>query len=96
MSTCVQLDQASSPPTVQDLRDVVLSAPRIEAHMAEALEASERWGATLSVVASLRRVHPVMPGLSPWLVERAERTDRSHGRQEKSERSPLGLRRRRR
>ena len=94
--TCVQLDLDTSHSTVQDLRDVVLSAPRIEAHMAQALEASERWGATLSTVASLQRVNAVMPGLSPWLVERAERTERSRRRQEKADRPSRGLLRRRR
>ncbi len=93
--TCVQLDRDAAGATVQDLRDVVLSAPRIEAHMAESLEASERWGATLGVLAALRRVHASMPGLSPWLVERAERSDRPRG-QAKPSRAPRMLRRRRR
>ena len=94
--TCVQLDLDTSHSTVQDLRDVVLSAPRIEANMAQALEASERWGSTISTLASLQRVNAVMPGLSPWLVERAERTDKSRRRQEKSDKPSRGLLRRRR
>ena len=95
--TCVQLDVDTSHSTVQDRRDVVLSAPRIEAHMAEALEASERWGAVGSVLTSLRRVQAVMPGLSPWLVERAERDDgRGRRRGDRSDRPARGLRRLRR
>ncbi len=94
--TCVQLDLDATHSTVQDLRDVVLSAPRIEAHMAEALEASERWGAVGSVLTSLRRVHAVMPGLSPWLVERAERDDGRRRRGDRNERPARGLRRLRR
>ena len=95
--TCVQLDLDASRSTVQDLRDVVLSAPRIEAHMAEALEASERWGAVGSVLTSLRRVQAVMPGLSPWLVERAERDEgRRSRRSDRTDRPARGLRRLRR
>ncbi len=95
--TCVQLDLDTDHSTVQDLRDVVLSAPRIEAHMAEALEASERWGAVGSVLTSLRRVQAVMPGLSPWLVERAERDEgRRSRRSDRSDRPARGLRRLRR
>ena len=95
--TCVQLDLDTDHSTVQDLRDVVLSAPRIEAHMAEALEASERWGAVGSVLTSLRRVQAVMPGLSPWLVERAERDEgRRSRRSDRGDRPARGLRRLRR
>ena len=92
--TCVQLDLDTTRSTVQDLRDVVLGAPRIEAHMAEALEASERWGAVGGVLTSLRRVQAVMPGLSPWLVERAERDEgRGRRRGERGDRPARGLRR---
>ena len=95
--TCVQLDLDATDSTVQDLRDVVLSAPRIEAHMAAALEASERWGAVGSVLTSLRRVQAVMPGLSPWLVERAERDEgRRSRRSDRGDRPARGLRRLRR
>jgi hypothetical protein len=69
---CVRLAGSASPSLVEQ-RSVVLSAPASRAGMAAALEASARWGATRTVLSAVRSVDAVLPGLSPWLVERANR-----------------------
>ena len=60
-------------PTPSDLRPVVLQVPRDPALMASAMEASERWGATRAVLAAVRAADSVLPGVPPWMVDRAER-----------------------
>lgn len=72
---CLQLEGAGDGPSTQHVRDVVLAAPRADVQMAEAMEASERWGATSSVTAAVRHVDSVLPGLSPWIVERSFRSE---------------------
>lgn len=72
---CVRVDQDGPAVSMQRLRDVVLAAPRSDALLARALEASERWGATASVTAAVRRVADELPGLPTWLVERSTRAD---------------------
>ena len=70
--SCVRLaDPATA--SLSELREVVLEAPRSRDGMAAALEASARWGATRTVLAAIRTVSTRLPGLSPWLVERATR-----------------------
>ena len=69
---CVRMSDLGAP-TSQDLREVVLDAPASREGMAAALEASARWGATRTVLSAIRTVDVSMPGLSPWLVERATR-----------------------
>lgn len=69
---CVRL-AGPAPAGLHDLRQVVLTAPVSRAGMAAALEASARWGATRTVLSAIREVDAVLPGLSPWLVERATR-----------------------
>ena len=88
---CVQVEAERDAPTTQLARDVVLAAPRADALMAEAMEASERWGATATVTAAVRRVDEILPGLPPWIVERSFR-DGSGARER---RSVLGRRGRR-
>ena len=78
---CVQVEAARGATPNQLARDVVLAAPRADALMAEAMEASERWGATSTVTAAVRRVDEILPGLPPWIVERSLRDDRSGGRE---------------
>lgn len=56
-------------------REVVLTAPRLEPVMIEALEASDRWGTTRDVLAAVRDADRELPGISPWLVDRATRYD---------------------
>jgi hypothetical protein len=70
--SCVR---ASSPSgaALAEVREVVLEAPSSRDGMAAVLEASARWGATRTVLASIRAVSERLPGLSPWLVERATR-----------------------
>lgn len=72
---CLQLELEEDGSSTQHVRDVVLAAPRADALMAEAMEASERWGATSTVTKAVRRVDDLLPGLSPWIVERAHRPD---------------------
>lgn len=72
---CVQVEVDEHAPSTQHVRDVVLSAPRADALMAEAMEASERWGATATVTAAVRKVDEMVPGLPPWIVERSTRPD---------------------
>lgn len=67
---CVRAGMAERP-TVDQLRSVVLTAPRDELMMAAALEASERWGATRVVLAAIRAADAALPGIAPWLVARA-------------------------
>ncbi len=67
---CVRAGMAPRP-TVEQLRSVVLTAPRDELMMAAALEASERWGATRVVLAAIRAADVALPGIAPWLVARA-------------------------
>jgi hypothetical protein len=67
---CVRAGMAQRP-TVEQLRSVVLTAPRDELMMAAALEASERWGATRVVLAAIRAADVALPGIAPWLVARA-------------------------
>lgn len=69
--TCTRFEQRG--PDQRLARDVVLNAPRLEPVMAAALEASDRWGTTRDVLAAVRGVDAALPGLSPWLVERATR-----------------------
>jgi hypothetical protein len=71
--TCVLVDQDPAHSSIQDLRDVVLTAPRAEALMQEAMEAAERWAATRSVIRTIRRVDAEMPGIPPWLVDLSRR-----------------------
>lgn len=54
-------------------RAVVLTAPASRIGMAAVFEASARWGATRSVIDAIRTVDARLPGLSGWLVERANR-----------------------
>lgn len=54
-------------------RAVVLEAPTSRVGMAAVFEASARWGATRSVIDAIRTVDARLPGLSRWLVERANR-----------------------
>lgn len=54
-------------------RAVVLTAPASRIGMAAVFEASARWGATRSVIDAIRVVDARLPGLSGWLVERANR-----------------------
>jgi hypothetical protein len=58
-------------PTPEQLRAVVLTAPYDEMLMASALEASERWGATRTVLAAVRAADAALPGMPAWLVARA-------------------------
>ncbi|MFN7147887.1 MAG: nucleotidyltransferase family protein [Microthrixaceae bacterium] len=67
---CVRAGMAPRP-TVDQLRSVVLTAPRDELMMAAALEASERWGATRVVLSAIRAADTALPGIAPWLVARA-------------------------
>ena len=67
---CVRAGMAQRP-TVDQLRSVVLTAPRDELMMAAALEASERWGATRVVLSAIRAADSALPGIAPWLVARA-------------------------
>ncbi len=67
---CVQVASADRPTPAQ-MRAVVLSAPRDEVLMASALEASERWGATRTVLAAVRTTDAALPGMPDWLVARA-------------------------
>lgn len=67
---CVRAGMAQRP-TVDQLRSVVLTAPRDELMMAAALEASERWGATRVVLSAIRAADTALPGIAPWLVARA-------------------------
>lgn len=60
---------------VRRSREVVLTAPRLEPVMTEALEASDRWGATRDVLAAVRDADRDLPGISPWLVDRSTRYD---------------------
>ena len=89
---CVQVEAERDVPTTQLARDVVLAAPRADALMAEAMEASERWGATATVTAAVRRVDEILPGLPPWIVERSFRDEPGGGRER---RGMLGRRGRR-
>jgi hypothetical protein len=73
VSTCVLVDQDSGHSSVQDLRDVVLTAPHAEHLMEHAMEASERWAASRAVTRTLLRLDGQLPGLPSWLVERARR-----------------------
>jgi hypothetical protein len=69
---CVRVSDPSGA-SLAELREVVLDAPGSRDGMAAALEASARWGATRTVLAAIRTVSTRLPGLSPWLVERANR-----------------------
>ena len=89
---CVQVEAERDLPPTQLARDVVLAAPRADALMAEAMEASERWGATATVTAAVRRVDEILPGLPPWIVERSFRDEPGGGRER---RGVLGRRGRR-
>jgi hypothetical protein len=70
--SCVRVSDPSGA-SLAELREVVLEAPSSRDGMAAALEASARWGATRTVLAAIRTVSTRLPGLSPWLVERATR-----------------------
>jgi hypothetical protein len=59
--------------SLRHAREVVLTAPSSREGMAAALEASARWGATRTVLDAIRLVDRRLPGLSHWLVERADR-----------------------
>jgi hypothetical protein len=67
---CVRAGMAQRP-SLEQLRSVVLTAPRDELMMAAALEASERWGATRVVLSAIRAADVALPGIAPWLVARA-------------------------
>ncbi len=69
---CVRLDAAERP-GIAEVREVAESAPRSRAGMAAVMEASERWGATRTVLSAMRTTDEVVSGLSPWLAERAHR-----------------------
>lgn len=77
---CVEVALSGPDPTVQQLRDVVLAAPRAGRLMAATMEASERWGSTSAVTAAVRTVDAALPGLSPWFVERSSRGDEGQRR----------------
>jgi hypothetical protein len=87
VAACVQVAD-SSEASIRDLRHVVLSAPVSREGASAVFEASARWGATRTVLASVRMVGERLPGLSPWLVERATRPTASADRRRR------GLRRR--
>lgn len=70
--SCVRVSDPAGA-SLAEVRAVVLEAPSSRDGMAAALEASARWGATRTVLASVRAVSTQLPGLSPWLVERATR-----------------------
>ena len=70
---CICADGAR-PPQLHQLRQVVLAAPRSRSTMASALEISAQWGATRTVLAAVRAAADVLPGVSPWLLERSVRS----------------------
>lgn len=69
---CVRLAMAAEASPAL-LRQVELSAPRAAVLLASSLEASERWGATRSTLAAVRKAAAAGAGLSPWLLDRARR-----------------------
>lgn len=71
----VQLDVRQGGHGVQELRELILSAPRVESLMAGALDASDRWGATRSLLAAMRAADDALPGLPAWLMTRARHAD---------------------
>lgn len=71
---CVRLgDEREPSPTA--VRAAVLTAPWSRQGCAQALDASARWGATRTVLAAVRTAAVRLPGMPPWLVERAERPE---------------------
>lgn len=87
VAACVRVG-GPSPASVWDLREVVLTAPVSQEGAAAAFEASARWGATRTVLGSVRLVSERLPGVPPWLVERATRPPAAPDRRRR------GLRRR--
>ncbi|MHB1138379.1 MAG: nucleotidyltransferase family protein [Microthrixaceae bacterium] len=72
---CLQADRVDGDEGTAQLRDVVLTAPRVASRMAQALECSARWGATTSVLAVVRHADARLPGVPAWLAQRSARDD---------------------
>lgn len=76
----LQLDLRGGAHSVQELRELVVTAPRVGSLMASALDASDRWGATRNVLSALRVVDSELPGLPQWLTVRSRHPESNGSR----------------